>query len=223
VAIRIEERFVVNAPVERVWEWLVDPRKVVTCLPGAELQEVVDERTFHGGVKVKVGAITVSYRGTVRIAERDDGAHRVRMTGEGRESAGAGSARMTMESRVAAAAGGGAEIVVVSDVDVVGRIVQLGRGMIEGVAHQLFLQFAACMRARLEAESAAAPAASSAAGAGAPAAARAAAGEAPAPAVGPRQPEPAPAPQAVRALPLLMRAFWAWVLSLFRGAARRGR
>jgi hypothetical protein len=107
-------------------------------------------------------------------------------------------------------------------VDVVGRIVQLGRGMIEAVAHQLFLQFAACVRARLEAEAAAAPASSPAAGSGAPAPA-AASGAPAAPAVAPRRPEPAAEPQAVRALPLLMRAFWAWVLSLFRGGARRGR
>jgi carbon monoxide dehydrogenase subunit G len=37
MAIRVEERFVVQAPVEHVWEYLVDPRRVVTCLPGAEL------------------------------------------------------------------------------------------------------------------------------------------------------------------------------------------
>jgi carbon monoxide dehydrogenase subunit G len=217
VAIRVEERLSVNAPAERVWEWLVDPRRVVTCLPGAELHEVVDERTFHGGVKVKLGAVTVSYRGTVRIAELDPAARRVRMIGEGRESAGSGSAKMTMESRVTAGAGGGAEVLVQADVDVVGRIVQLGRGMIEGVAHQLFLQSAACVRATLEAEARAEPRGPPAAETGpAPA-------DAPAPPPAPAALAPTREPAApLRALPLLMRALWAWVASLFRRGSRRG-
>lgn len=198
MAIRVEERFVVQAPVERVWEYLVDPRRVVRCLPGAELVEVVDERTFRGDVKVKVGIVTVSYRGRVQLVELDEAARRVKMTGEGRESAGAGAARMTMESRVSAVPGGGSEVAVQADLDVVGRIVQLGRGMIEQVAHQLFQQFAACVRATLEAEAAA-----RGAGPGAVEAAR-----------------PAPRQEPVRALPTLLRALWAWIVALLR--RRRG-
>lgn len=199
--IRIEERFSVSAPVQAVWEYLIDPRRVVGCLPGAELTEVVDERTFHGNVKVKVGAVTVAYRGRVAIVELDPAGRRVRMNGEGRESAGAGSARMSMESRVVASAGG-AEVHVQADLDVVGRIVQLGRGMIEQVAHQLFGQFAACVRRTLEAEAAARVAASPEAREAADAAIAAA------------------RPREVRALPLLLRAFWAWLLGLVR--RRRG-
>lgn len=202
---RIEERFVVRAPAAAVFAYLVDPRRVVTCLPGAELTEVADPRTFHGAVKVKVGAITVGYRGTVRLTEVDEAARAVRMSAEGRESAGAGAARMSMSSAVVDR-GGETEVTVTADVDVAGRIVQLGRGMIEQVSHQLFAQFAACVRATLEAEAAAAGAA---AGAAAPAAA------------GP--PPPAAAltrpPQPVRALPLLLRAIWALVTGFFRRLA----
>jgi carbon monoxide dehydrogenase subunit G len=201
VAIRIEERFQVQAPAAQVFAYLVDPSCVVECLPGAELAEVVDARTFVGAVKVKVGAITVSYRGRVLLEEVDAAGGRVRMRAEGRESGGAGSAKMAMESRVADTGAGGAEVVVVAEVDVAGRIVQLGRGMFEQVAHQLFAQFATCVRARLEA--AAAPATAGATTA----------------------PSPARAPgEAVAALPLLMKALWAWVLSLFsrgRPGARR--
>src|SRR5687768_4131138 len=99
--LRIEERFQLRAPVDRVWSYLVDPQQVVHCLPGAELTEVVDERTFLGRVKVKVGPITAAYSGKVTITDRDDAAHVVSMMGEGRESGGAGSARLTMTSRLA--------------------------------------------------------------------------------------------------------------------------
>ncbi|MBI5067097.1 MAG: SRPBCC family protein [Deltaproteobacteria bacterium] len=190
---RIEERFTVRAPVESVWAYLIDPRRVVTCLPGAELTEVADERTFHGAVKVKVGPVTVSYKGKVILEEVDAAARRVRMTGEGRESTGTGSARMAMESTLTPLPGGEVEVRVTSDVDVVGRLVQLGRGMIEQVSHQLFAQFAGCVKATLEAEAAAA------AGGGAPAEAA-----------------PLPVAQPVKIVPLVLGALWA-VLQAFFG------
>lgn len=195
MATRIEERFTVKATPEAVWAFLIDPAQVVTCLPGAELVEVVDPRTFLGAVKVKVGPVTVGYKGKVDLVEIDEAGKRVRMTGEGREAGGAGSARMNMESRLTPQPGGLTEVVVVSEVDVVGRLVQLGRGMIEQVSHQVFLQFAERVRAHLEQPAAGAEAsAGGAAAAGAPA-----------------------APQAVeplRAFPLLLRALWAWLKGL---------
>lgn len=200
MATRIEERFTVKAGPDAVWAFLIDPRRVVTCLPGAELTEVVDDRTFHGQVKVKVGPVTVGYKGRVQLVELDRAGWRVRMDGDGRESGGAGSARMSMESRLTPQPGGLTEVLVVSDVDVVGRIVQLGRGMIEQVSHQIFLQFAERVRATLEAEAGLAGGAAGVAGAAA-AQAR---------------------PEAVAALPLLLRALLAWLRSLFgRGAASR--
>jgi carbon monoxide dehydrogenase subunit G len=152
MAIRFEERFVVRAPAGSVWDCLVDPRRVVTCLPGAELAEVIDERTFRGSVKVKVGTVTVSYRGRVLLAELDSTSRRVKMIGEGREATGTGFAKMTLVSQVGALPDGATEVTVRADLDVVGRIVQIGRGLIEQVAHQLFQQFASCVRATLEAE-----------------------------------------------------------------------
>jgi carbon monoxide dehydrogenase subunit G len=200
MAIRIEERFTVKAEPGPVWDYLVDPRRVVGCLPGAELVEVQDERTFLGNVKVKVGTVTVSYRGKVHLAEVDAAARRVRMTGEGRESTGAGSAKMRMESTVTALPDGGALVVVAAELDVVGRIVQLGRGMIEQVAHQLFQQFSSCVRTVLESEASERR--------------RAAAGilDVTAPTT-PRPPRPV---EPVRAIPLFFRALWAWIASLFR-------
>jgi len=189
---KIEERFTVRAPVEKVWAYLVDPGRVVTCLPGAELTEVVDERTFHGAVKVKVGPVTVAYKGKVILEEVDAAARRVRMSGEGRESTGTGSARMSMESRLTQTPSGEVEVLVISDVDVVGRLVQLGRGMIEQVSHQLFAQFAACVKATLEAEAAGTAAAAGSGG-----------GE-------------LPVAQPVKIVPLVLGAFWAVLSALLR-------
>jgi carbon monoxide dehydrogenase subunit G len=150
MSLHIEETFELHAPVERTWRYLVDPRQVVNCLPGAELTEVQDAETFLGRVKVKVGPITAAYDGRVTITGRDDAAHVVSMVGEGRERTGAGSAKMTMTSRLTPLSGGATQVQVVADVDVVGKAAQFGRGMIESVNKQLFKQFTECLRGSLE-------------------------------------------------------------------------
>jgi carbon monoxide dehydrogenase subunit G len=150
MSLGIEETFELHAPVERTWRYLVDPRQVVNCLPGAELTEVKDNETFLGRVKVKVGPITAAYDGRVTITGRDDDAHVVSMVGEGRERTGAGSVKMTMTSRLTPISAGATQVQVVADVDIVGKAAQFGRGMIESVNRQLFKQFTECLRGTLE-------------------------------------------------------------------------
>lgn len=154
MAITISENFEVPAAPERVWAFLLDPQQVVQCLPGAELLEVKEQQTFVGRIRVKVGPVTVSFRGRARFEEVDAVARRVRLTGEGQDQAGAGAAKMTMTSQVIALPGGGSRVLVQSEVEVVGRLVQFGRGMMQEVSGQLFRQFASCVQARLQAESA---------------------------------------------------------------------
>ena len=222
MALRTEETFQIQAPPDRVWEYLIDPRQVVTCLPGAELTSAEDESTFLGKVKVKVGPVVAGYSGKVVIMERDDAARVIRMVGEGRENAGGGSAKVVITSAVAALPGGGTEVRVTADLDVVGRIAQFGRGMIESVNRQMFRQFTECVRATLETPTAAA-------GAPAPNAAPPLAAESSAPpsiapagatvvAPGATQPRNAriETVQPVRLLPLIGRALWDWLARLLR-------
>ncbi len=162
MAITLSETFQVRAPVADVWRFLLDPAQVVTCMPGAELQEVVDPQTFLGAVKVKVGAITASYKGRVRLVEVDEAGHRVEMLAEGRDAAG-GSAKGTVTGRLRALADGRTEVVAEATVDLTGRIMQVGRGMIQGVARQLFQQFVQSAKQRLETPAAASASASPAA------------------------------------------------------------
>jgi carbon monoxide dehydrogenase subunit G len=203
VAIKLEETFQVQAPADRVWSYLTDPRQVVGCLPGAELVEVRDDGTFVGRIKVKVGPVTAAYKGSARFQELDVAARLARIAGEGQETAGSGSAKMTMSSRVSELPDGGSEVRVEVEMDVVGRIVQFGRGMIEEVSRQLFRQFASCVQAELGRS---ADAAQGTAPAAAPASAPAAAASAAAVA------EAAP----VNGLQLLLRALLAWGRRLFR-------
>jgi len=150
MAFKIEERFEVKAPVESVWKYLVDPRRVVACLPGAELIEQQDDHSFLGAIKVKVGPLSMSYKGQAKFTEINEEAHQVRMVGDAREVGGSGSAKVSMLSTVSPLAGGGSEVQVNADIDLVGKIVQFGRGMIEEVSRQMFRQFSNCVKQQLE-------------------------------------------------------------------------
>lgn len=156
MAIAVEEQFEVEASPEVVWQYVSTPQDIVICLPGAELLDVVDDRTYRGRVKVKVGPMTVSYTGTVTFVEMDEQRHRLKMTGKAKERGGAGTAKMTTEVTIEPC-GAGSRVAVQANADVTGRIVRFGRGMIEQVAKQLFGQFAEAVRANLEAKNSEAP------------------------------------------------------------------
>lgn len=157
MAIEIEERFAVQAPIDAVWRFLLDPQQVVSCMPGASLDEVLSDTEFLGSVQVRLGAVATSYRGRVQFTEVDENSHAIQMLAEGRESGG-GTAKATLSSQLTALPDGDTEILAQAKVDLTGRIVQVGRGMIQGVSHQLFQQFAAATQKRLEQAADAAPA-----------------------------------------------------------------
>lgn len=150
MSIVINESFTVNAPVERVWRFLTSPQEVVRCLPGAELTEVLGEREYAGRVKVKVGPVTAAYAGKATLTEVVDALHQMTLVGEGRETGGSGSAKMTMRGSVVASAGGGSDVNVNATIDIAGKVMQFGRGLVESVSQQLFKQFVEQARAHLE-------------------------------------------------------------------------
>jgi carbon monoxide dehydrogenase subunit G/peptidoglycan/xylan/chitin deacetylase (PgdA/CDA1 family) len=194
MAFKIEERFEVKAPVERVWNYLIDPQRVVQCLPGAELLEQQDERTFLGAIKVKVGPLSMSYKGQAKFTDINEETRQVRMVGDAREVGGSGSTKVSMLSTVAPLAGGGCEVLVNADIDLVGKIVQFGRGMIEEVSRQMFRQFSTCVRQQLEVA------------------------DEPQPVDQPiAEPVVQPEPKPVAAAPLAFRALWAIIVRFFKG------
>src|SRR5437879_748134 len=130
---QIENEFEVGAPPGRVYAFLLDVNRVVTCMPGAELAEVVDPETFKGRVRIKVGPITVAYNGTARIAERDEASRTATLQAEGRETTGPGSARATANMSVEEAEGGSL-VRIATDFTVAGRVAQFGRGVMEDVS-----------------------------------------------------------------------------------------
>jgi hypothetical protein len=158
MGMQIEKSFVVNAPFSAVWEFLTDPKKVASCLPGAAITEKIDDQTYAGTMTVKVGPVTAGYRGKMRFERLDRDAGEAEIAASGQETKGKGGADMRMKSKVLERAPGQTEVTVTSDVNVVGVLAQFGRGMIQDVSDQLFQKFSTSMRRELESPAAAAPA-----------------------------------------------------------------
>ncbi len=194
---QLENSFSVAAPPERVFAYLLEVNKIVGCVPGAELSEVVDPTTFKGRVKVKVGPITVAYNGTARITERDDANRSATLEAEGRETTGPGSARAKAHMSVQPD-GTGSLVRIVTEYSVAGRVAQFGRGVMEDVSKRIVNDMASCIKSNLEAPEAAP---------GVEAAAGGAAGSAPAATATTAKP--------VNAIALFFSILWARIKRLF--------
>jgi carbon monoxide dehydrogenase subunit G len=203
---QLENSFAVGAPPGKVFDYLLDVNKVVGCVPGAEVSEVVDPSTFKGKVKVKVGPITVAYSGTARIVDRDDAKRSATLQAEGRETTGPGSARASAHMSVEAE-GSGSVVKIVTDYNVAGRVAQFGRGVMEDVSRRIVNDMAACIKANLEAP----PPAPAATGGGGDATGAAPAGISTTPAPTPTTAKP------VNALTMLFSVLWARIKRLFSG------
>lgn len=139
--LRLENEFVVNAPLETTWPVLLDLSRVSRCLPGATLEPDGGDGGYRGTMKVKLGPVTTEYAGTARLEQVDAAAHRATVRVEGKETRGQGTASALIENRLEAA-DGATRVTVSTDVNVTGRPAQFGRGIMQGVAGKLLAEFA---------------------------------------------------------------------------------
>jgi carbon monoxide dehydrogenase subunit G len=154
--VKLEQSFTVDAPLESVWEALIDVQRVAPCLPGAEITEAGEDGTYKGAFTVKLGPTTAAYNGSLKLEEADATTHRATMSAKGTDKRGQGGASAQIVSSVVAE-GTGARVEVITDFTITGRLARFGRsGMIEDISNRLLADFAACLQAKL-AQPAAAP------------------------------------------------------------------
>lgn len=158
MAVTIEKKFEVPEPVDKVWTFLSDPRKVVTCVPGAQITEQVDETTYKGAISVKVGPSVSDYKGQVKIVRIDPAAYEIEILGKGQDTRGKGSASMKMTGKLKPLENGGTEVVSVSELGIVGILAQMGGRMINEVSNIMFNQFTSNFRQMLQSGDTAQPA-----------------------------------------------------------------
>lgn len=166
MALEFEQSFVIEAAADDVWAYLTDPHRAAGALPGAEVTDKIDDRTFAGTMTVKVGPVSTRYVGKATFEKLDAASRTAEIVGSGRDVRGRGGADLKMTTRVVERSPGVSEVDVVTEVKVSGILAQMGRGMIQAVSDQLFQQFTEAVRAELEQGSADAAGGAPAAGNG---------------------------------------------------------
>jgi carbon monoxide dehydrogenase subunit G len=137
---KLVNEFTVAAPIEQTWATLLDGERVASCLPGASIEPVGEDGSYRGRMRVKVGPVSMSYGGTVRLAEVDADSHVAAFEARAKETRGTGTAAATIRNTLTETADG-TRVQVETDLDVTGRPAQFGRGLMEEVASKMLGQF----------------------------------------------------------------------------------
>lgn len=145
---QIKDSFVINAPQDKVWEFLFDIPKLSECVPGIEAVEVLDDKTYRGKLVVKVGPIKSSFSGTVMLTEVD-APNRIAGTVEGDDKTSASSVKASFRGTLKTV-DGGTEAAFEIEANLRGRLAQFGGPVITATAKKITAEFAKNLRARLE-------------------------------------------------------------------------
>jgi carbon monoxide dehydrogenase subunit G len=148
---KIANEFTVSAPIEKAWDVLSDLEQVIPLMPGAQLVGR-DGDDFLGKVKVKVGPVTSEFNGRVRFVERDREQHRAVIDGKGKEQRGTGNAAATVTAQLHGA-GDHTRVTVDTDLKIVGKLAQVGSGMLQQVSEKLLGEFVESLEAKVTAGS----------------------------------------------------------------------
>jgi carbon monoxide dehydrogenase subunit G len=150
--VELVNEFRVPASVDQAWEVLTDVERIAPCIPGAQLLGV-DGDDFTGAVKVKVGPITVQYKGKASFEQKDESGHRAVIRANGKETRGQGNAAAVVTAELKDE-GDSTSCVLTTDLTISGKAAQFGRGVLSDVATKLIRQFAERLEADLLAASA---------------------------------------------------------------------
>jgi carbon monoxide dehydrogenase subunit G len=146
MAMEMDHSFTVPVPPDRAWDVLLDVERIAPCMPGASVDEF-DGEVVTGRIKVKVGPVSLTYRGTAKFTERDPDARVIVLEASGKETRGAGTASATVRARLEPESGGEAtKATMHTTMNVTGRPAQFGRGVMVEVGGKLVEQFAQNLR-----------------------------------------------------------------------------
>ena len=146
---QFENRFDVDAPLDEVWKAVLDVERVAPTVPGAKVLERTSDTAYKVAIKVKVGPMSMTYKGDVEIVERDDAGHRAVMRARAKESRGQGTADADV-TMVLDGEDGHTNATITTDVDLSGKVATMGQGVLQDVSGRLVETFAKNLAEMLE-------------------------------------------------------------------------
>jgi carbon monoxide dehydrogenase subunit G len=143
--------FSVTAPIDEVWAAILDVERVAPRVPGARVIEQTGDNAYKVAIKVRLGPLSMTYTGNVKVVEQDDDAHRAVMRANATEARGQGVAEATVELRLTAD-GEQTRGAIHSDVAISGKAAAMGQGVIGDVSARIIDTFAENLAAMLAGE-----------------------------------------------------------------------
>jgi carbon monoxide dehydrogenase subunit G len=145
----IEEKFLVQAPIQRVWDFLLDPNGIGSCIPGCEHIELVDKDNFITTVKVKVGPFSMRFNFKTAIKEANPPFF-MRAAGEGNESGKMGHLKQETAISFRSLSENETEISYRSEVSIVGKLATFGDKIMRAKSKEMGKEFAQAVKKNLE-------------------------------------------------------------------------
>ena len=145
---QLEHSFTVPVPVDDAWKVLLDIEQIAPCMPGAILDSV-DGDDFTGRVKVKLGPISLTYKGKASFVKKDEASHTAVIDAAGKDQRGNGTAAATVTATLKSEGGSSTRVEVLTDLNITGKPAQFGRGVMVDVGNKLIGQFATCVEGKL--------------------------------------------------------------------------
>ncbi len=144
----IEGKFTMKAPIQQVWDFLLEPGTLASCIPGAEKMEPVDDKTWEGVVKQKVGPITVKFNFTQTLTEIDPPKH-VKAIGRGADVTKAGTFTQETTVDLTEISKDEVEVSYSSNVSLVGRLATFGERIMRAKAKKVGEEFTKNLQEKL--------------------------------------------------------------------------
>ena len=149
MAIELDNSFTVPVPPEKAWDVLLDVERIAPCMPGASVTSISDDgNEIEGQVKVKLGPLSLAYKGTAKFTDKDQANHTIAIEATGKETRGAGTASANVQATLKPADAAGSTLVAIhTSLNVTGRPAQFGRSLLPEVSGKLIAQFASNLEA----------------------------------------------------------------------------
>jgi hypothetical protein len=152
MAIELDNSFTVPVPPEKAWDVLLDVEQIAPCMPGASVLSISDDgNEIEGQVKVKLGPLSLAYKGTAKFTEKDQANHTIAIEATGKETRGAGTASANVQAILKPAEADSTLVSIHTSLNVTGRPAQFGRSLLPEVSGKLIAQFATNLEALITA------------------------------------------------------------------------
>ena len=156
MAIELDNSFTVPVPPEQAWDVLLDVERIAPCMPGASVTSVEGDE-IEGQVKVKLGPLSLTYKGVAKFTDKDEANRTISIDATGKETRGSGTASATVQANLTPGGGAGQTLVSIhTSLNVTGKPAQFGRSLLPEVSGKLIQQFATNLEAMINADTAAA-------------------------------------------------------------------